>query len=179
MGNEQKKSKAPAPKVPTPAEIKTYIMVIQGKINLYRNKRIESIRKKKKEIEKSLRENNLDVAKAKMDSIIREEDMMDSIIREEDMMTVYDILTPLCEILKERVTYIITSSECPPDLRAQLDSVMYASTRVEISEFQVLRDLILRKYGTNYLQKADQNVDRLVNVNLVEKLKIKPAMSIW
>ena len=47
MGNEQKKSKAPAPKVPTAAEIKTYIMVIQGKINLYRNKRIESIRKKK------------------------------------------------------------------------------------------------------------------------------------
>ena len=169
MGNEQKKSKAPAPKVPTPAEIKTYIMVIQGKINLYRNKRIESIRKKKKEIEKSLRENNLDVAKAKMDSIIREE----------DMMTVYDILTPLCEILKERVTYIITSSECPPDLRAQLDSVMYASTRVEISEFQVLRDLILRKYGTNYLQKADQNVDRLVNVNLVEKLKIKPASDVF
>ena len=169
MGNEQKKSKAPAPKVPTAAEIKTYIMVIQGKINLYRNKRIESIRKKKKEIEKSLRENNLDVAKAKMDSIIREE----------DMMTVYDILTPLCEILKERVTYIITSSECPPDLRAQLDSVMYASTRVEISEFQVLRDLILRKYGTNYLQKADQNVDRLVNVNLVEKLKIKPASDVF
>ena len=70
MGNEQKKSKAPAPKVPTPAEIKTYIMVIQGKINLYRNKRIESIRKKKKEIEKSLRENNREVDKAKMDALM-------------------------------------------------------------------------------------------------------------
>ena len=57
---------------------------------------------------------------------------------DEDMITVFDILTPLCEILSERVTYIIASTECPADLRAQLDSILYASTRVEIPEFQVL-----------------------------------------
>ena len=84
---------------------------------------------------KCLKENNLDVAKAKMDSIIREE----------DMITCYDILGPLCEILKERVTYIMTSSECPPDLRAQLDSLIYASTRVEIEELQTLRQIIAKK----------------------------------
>ena len=169
MGNEQqKKGKMPAPKPPSAAEIKTYIMIIQNKIALYRNKKVSSIKQKQKEIEKCLRENNLDVAKAKMDSIIREE----------DMITVYDILTPLCEILKERVTYIISSTECPPDLRAQLDSVLYASTRVEISEFQVLRDLILRKYGQNYIAKADANVDKLVNVNLEEKLRVKSASDV-
>ena len=169
MGNEQqKKGKMPVPKPPSAAEIKTYIMIIQNKIALYRNKKVSSIKQKKKEIEKCLRENNLDVAKAKMDSIIREE----------DMITVYDILTPLCEILKERVTYIISSTECPPDLRAQLDSVLYASTRVEISEFQVLRDLILRKYGQNYIAKADANVDKLVNVNLEEKLRVKSASDV-
>ena len=169
MGNEQKKAKGPAPKIPTAAEIKTYIMIIQNRMLLYRNKRVSSIKQKKKEIERCLRENNLDVAKAKMDSIIRDE----------DMITIYDILGPLCEILKERVTYIISSSECPPDLRAQLDSVMYASNRVEVAEFQTLRDLIMRKYGINYLQKADSNVDRLVNVNLVEKLKVKPASDVF
>ena len=36
---------------------------------------------------------NLDIAKAKMESIIRLE----------DTITVYDILGPLCEILKERI----------------------------------------------------------------------------
>ena len=100
---------------------------------------------------------------------------MDSLIREEDYITAYDILSPLLEILKERVTYIITSSECPADLRAQLDSVIYASTRLEFEELFRLRDLIMRKYGTAYIQKAESNVDKLVNINLVEKLKIKPA----
>jgi len=165
MGNEQKKSKAQVIPMPTPAEIKTFIMIAQTKLNLFRNKKLEIIKKKKNEIAISLKENNLDVAKAKMDSLIREE----------DYITAYDILGPLLEILKERVTYIISSNECPPDLRAQLDSVIYASTRLEFEELYKLRDLIMRKYGSAYIQKAENNVDKLVNINLVEKLKIKPA----
>ena len=140
-------------------------MIAQNRLSLSRNKRIDTIRKKKSEIIKSLQENNLDVAKAKMDSLIREE----------DLITSYDILTPLLEILKERVTYIISSIECPSDLRAQLDSVIYASTRMDFEELLKLRDLIGKKYGTDYIQKADNNADKLVNINLVEKLKIKPA----
>ena len=170
MGNEQKgKGKSSAPTMPTTNEIKTYIMIIQNKFTLFRNKKIASIKQKKKEIAKCLKENNLDVAKAKMDSIIREE----------DMITVYDILGPLCEILKERVTYIISNSECPPDLRAQLDSVIYASTRLEFEELHRFRDMIMRRYGQNYVMKADSNADKLVNVNLVEKLRIKPASDVF
>ena len=166
MGNEQpRKGKNPPVHVPTQAEIKTYIMIAQNKLSLFRNKKVDSIRKKRQEIAKCLRENNLDVAKAKMDSIIREE----------DYITAYDILGPLLEILKERVTYIITSTECPPDLRAQLDTVIYASSRLEFEELYRIRDLIMRKYGSGYITKADSNVDKLVNINLVEKLRIKPA----
>ena len=162
MGNDQKQKGPVVVPMPTPAEIKTYIMIAQTKLNLFRNKKIEIIKKKKIEIANCLKENNLDVAKAKMDSLIREE----------DYITAYDILSPLLEILKERVTYIITSAECPPDLRAQLDSVIYASTRLEFEELFKLRDLIMRKYGSAYIQKAESNVDKLVNINLVEKLKI-------
>ena len=164
MGNAQKDN-GPTIKQVAPSEIKSFIMVAQNRLSLSRNKRLDSMRKKKTEIIKSLQENNLDVAKAKMDSLIREE----------DSITVYDILNPLLEILKERVTYIFTSIECPPDLRAQLDSVIYASTRLEFEELLKLRDLIGIKYGSDYIQKADNNADKLVNVNLVEKLKIKPA----
>ena len=165
MGNNQKDNTQPVVKIPTAAEIKTFIMIAQNRIMLFRNKKIDSIKKKKGEIVNCLKENNLDVAKAKMDSLIREE----------DYITAYDILTPLLEILKERVTYIITSTECPADLRAQLDSVIFASTRIECEELYKLRDLIMLKYGSAYIQKADSNIDKLVNVNLVEKLKVKPA----
>ena len=169
MGNDQNKNnKQPTSKAPTVTEIKTYIMVIQNKLTLFRNKKISSIKQKRQEAIKSLKENNLDVAKAKMDSIIREE----------DLITCYDILGPLCEVLKERVTYIMSNSECPQDLRTKLDSLIYASTRMEMEELQTLRNIIMRKYGSHYISKADTNADKLVNVNLVEKLRIKPASDV-
>ena len=166
MGNEngKKSKKGPVVHIPTASEIKTFIMIAQNKLTLFRNKKIAIIKSKKMEIAKSLKENNLDIAKAKMDSLIREE----------DYITAYDILGPLLEILKERVTYIITSTECPPDLRAQLDTVIYASTRLEFEELFRLRDLIMRKYGSAYIAKAESNADKLVNINLIEKLRIKP-----
>ena len=167
MGNDSN-NKAPTVHIPTTMEVKTYIMVAQTKLTLNRNKRINEIKRKKSEAASSLKQNNLEVAKAKMDSIIRLE----------DIITCYDILGPLCEILKERVTYIMSSFECPPDLRAQLDSVIYASTRMEIEELHLLRNLIAKKYGVAYVNKADTNVDKLVNVNLIEKLKVKNSSDV-
>ena len=166
MGNDLLgKKEVPVKKVPTAIEVKTYIMVAKNKLTLYRNKKVNAIKMKRKEIGKCLRENNLDVAKAKMESVIREE----------DTITVYDILGPICEILKEKVTYLLSNCECPPDLRAALDTVIYASTRIEVEEFHKLRELVMLKYGEAYINKADSNADKLVNVNLIEKLKVKPA----
>ena len=111
-----------------PIEIKTYVMTAQNKMTLYRNKKVYEIKKKKDEAISALKQNNLDIAKAKMESIIRLE----------DQIIVYDILGPLCEVLKERITYICTAAEPPNDIRAQLDTLIYASTRLEIDDLYKL-----------------------------------------
>jgi len=167
MGNDNKKNKGPTVAPPVrPIEIRTYVMTCQNKMSLYRNKKVYEIKKKKDEAISALKQNNLDIAKAKMESIIRLE----------DTITVYDILGPLCEILKERITYLCEAQECPPDLKAQLDTIIYASSRIDIDDLYQLRNLVLRKYGSYYVEAADQNKDGLVNVNVVEKLKIKPPI---
>ena len=167
MGNDNKKDKGPTVAPPVrPIEIRTYVMTCQNKMSLYRNKKVYEIKKKKDEAISALKQNNLDIAKAKMESIIRLE----------DTITVYDILGPLCEILKERITYLCEAQECPPDLKAQLDTIIYASSRIDMDDLYQLRNLVLRKYGSYYVEAADQNKDGLVNVNVVEKLKIKPPI---
>ena len=52
MGNEtgKKSKKGPAVKIPTPAEIKTFIMIAQNKLVLFRNKKVALIKTKKMEI---------------------------------------------------------------------------------------------------------------------------------
>ena len=48
MGNDQNKNRpATSSKQPTAIEVKTYIMVIQNKLTLFRNKKINSIKQKK------------------------------------------------------------------------------------------------------------------------------------
>ena len=167
MGNDNNKSKGPKVAPPVrPIEIKTYVMSCQNKMSLYRNKKIYEIKKKKDEAIAALKQNNLDIAKAKMESIIRLE----------DTITVYDILGPLCEILKERITYLCEAQEVPPDIKAQLDTIIYASSRIDVDDLFTLRNLVQRKFGTYYIEAADQNKDGLVNVNVVEKLKIRPPV---
>ena len=167
MGNGSEKSKAPATLPPIkPIEIKAYVMACQSKMSLFRNKKVYEIKKKKDEAILGLKQNNLDIAKAKMESIIRSE----------DMITVYDILGPLCEILKERITYLCEASEVPIDIKPQLDTIIYASTRVDIEELLQLRTLVQRKFGNYYIQAAEQNKDGTVNINVVEKLRIKPPV---
>ena len=94
----------------------------------------------------------------------------------EDTITVYDILGPLCEILKERITYLCEAQEVPADIKAQLDTIIYASSRIDVDDLYQLRSLVQRKFGTYYIDAADQNKDGLVNINVVEKLKIKPPV---
>ena len=59
------------------------------------------------------------------------------------------------------------------DWNAFLYSIIYASIRVEIGEFLILKDIILRKYDYFYITIADCNEDKKVNANLFEKLKFK------
>ena len=162
FGNSKKKE-TPVETVPTVGDMKTYIQICQKKITLFRNKKIDSIKRKKLDIIDQLQKSNLDLAKSKMDSLMRDEDFIDA----------YDILGPLIEILLERIIYINSSNECPPDIRAQLDAIIYASSRLEIEEFMKFKDLIRRKYGQAYITKAENNADNLIDPVLIQKLQVK------
>ena len=169
MGNDEPEVRVHQPRPVRPIEVKTYLMTCQNKLALYRNKKIYEIKKKKEEIITALKQNNLDIAKSKMETIMRLE----------DLIVVYDILTPLCEVLKERITYLLTATEPPVDIKAQLDTLMYASSRIELDDLYKLRHLVQKKYGIYYIQAADQNRDGLVNVNVIEKLRVKPPSNVF
>ena len=164
MGNDEPQVPVHYSQPVRPIEVKTYLMTCQNKMSLYRNKKVYEIQKKKEEAIAAIKQSNIDIAKSKMETIMRLE----------DLIVVYDILGPLCEILKERVTYLLTATQPPADVRPQLDTLIYASTRIEMEDLYKLRHLVKKQYGTYYTDAANQNRDGLVNPNVVEKLSIKP-----
>ena len=161
--NSQIPNTEPPKKEITKNELKAMILVCQTKLSLFRNKKVALIKTKKEEIKKFLKQNNLEVAKIKMDTIIREE----------DYITVYDILGSLCEILKEKVTYMLSNDKCPVDLIAPIHNLIYSSSRFEIEDLQKLTEIFGEKYGKKFVEDAKNNVSKLVNVNVVNKLEVK------
>ena len=163
IGSSRKKpEKKEEPKPVTAEELKNLIKISQERCKLYRNKKVDNIRKTEEEIANCLKSNNLDLAKAKMDNLCKFE----------DLVTAYDIIHPILEIIKEKCTYIISYSECPAELRAPLDSIIYAANKLEIQELMLFKEKILQKYGSSYISKAENNMDKLVNENLVAKLRV-------
>ena len=162
MGASSSKTKVEKPKI-TIKDLSSLLNVMQLKTQQSKTKKVHDTLKKKGEIVDLLKNNNMEMAMAKMDSILRND----------DFIAAYDILIPLIEILKEKCTYIVSNDECPAEIRPQLDTVLYAARRIEIEEYMKFKDKIQLKYGEAYIIKADNNSDKLVNENLVEKLGVK------
>lgn len=159
---EEKEPKRP--KYDISLEFKTYVMSAQAKINIYRQRKVNAIQQRRKELANLLRANNIEVAKAKMETIMRDE----------DIIAAYDILSPIFEILKEKVTYILSSTSCPNDMHPQIDTLIYAAHRLEVEEMIKLKEVIRSKYGDSYIIQAYQNDFGKVNENIISKLLVKP-----
>ena len=92
---------------------------------------------------------------------------MKRILEQEDLVIIYDILNSIIEFLKVKCNDIVSNDVCPAELRASLDSIIYAAPYC--IELQLFRERISKKYGSEYISKVDNNTDFLVNEVLVEK----------
>ena len=162
IGSSTKRPEKEEKKPITANELKNLIKITQERCKLYHNKKADQVRRTEKEIAECLKKNNLDMARAKMDNLLKAE----------DMIVAYDILLPILEIVSEKCIYIVSNTECPAELRAPLDSIIYAASRAEIEELVQFKDKILQHYGADYISKAENNSDKLVNENLVAKLRV-------
>jgi hypothetical protein len=128
----------------------------------YYNEKESNINRLKEELVKYLNQKDFNSSKEKMYSIIKEE----------DGMIIYDILNRIIETIKNNLETIISNDECPNELKANLNTIIYSADRLEIKELKEFREIIKQKYGTAYISSVDNNEELLVNEVLVEKLKI-------
>jgi hypothetical protein len=96
---------------------------------------------------------------------------MKKILKEEDDIIIFVLLNRIIETLKGKINLLIDSKECPPTLKASLNTILFSAAQLEIKELKEFREIIKEKYGQEYLSKTDNNEELLVNEVLVEKLK--------
>ena len=145
-----------------PDKLRSLIDSSKNKCKEEKAKKIETINKNKSEIMKCIKENNMKLANNKTDNLIKDE----------NYVAVYDILDPILDLIKSKCNYIISTNECPEDLRYYLDSLLYATIRLDIDELMTFKDKISKIYGQYYIENAINDKDKKVNKDLIEKLKI-------
>ena len=137
MGNRETKT------VVSKIQLHTSIVTIEAKLKQLRTKKTNENKKKIKDIVSLLKNKNIVLAKLKMDLVIR--DMR--------LISACDILIHYCQTITDKITYILTSTYPPEDIREALDTIIWSSIRLSdyINEFNSLCKSIEVLYGTVYI----------------------------
>ena len=144
-----------------PKHLKDLLESSQKTFKTYITEKNDTISHIKEEIEKYLQSKDINSLKEKMKKFLSEE----------DDITIYDILNRIVQTLKEKVTSLSENKNCPNELKAPLNTVIYAAPKLEIKELKEFRDIFKNKYGSNYISKVDKDEENLINEVLIEKLK--------
>ena len=145
-----------------PEYLKELIEASQKEFKKYQTEKDETIRKTKEEIVNDLNSKNKNSSKEKMKIILKAE----------DDIIIYNILDHCLKTLKEKVASLSENKECPMELKAPLNTMIYAAPKYKIKELKEFRNVFKEKYGSKYIDNVDENEDHLVNEVLIEKINI-------
>ncbi|KAJ2032148.1 Vacuolar protein sorting-associated protein ist1 [Coemansia sp. S610] len=97
---------------------------------------------------------------------------VESIIREDLTIEALEMVELYCELLAARLGLIDQSRTLDPGVSEAVHSLIYASTRVDVRELTMLREMLVAKYGKEMVLEAMENGKGLVNAKLVKKLSV-------
>ncbi|KAJ2457745.1 Transcription initiation protein spt3 [Coemansia sp. RSA 2424] len=95
---------------------------------------------------------------------------VENIIREDLTIEALEIVELYCELLTARVGLIDQSRTIDPGVSEAVYSLIYASTRIDVRELAMLRDMLTAKYGKDLVLEAMENSTGMASAKLVRKL---------
>ncbi|KAJ2847384.1 Vacuolar protein sorting-associated protein ist1, partial [Coemansia erecta] len=98
---------------------------------------------------------------------------VESIIREDFNIEALEMVELYCELLSARAGLIDQSRTVDPDISDAVWAIIYASTRAEVRELILLRDMLTSKFGADVVKSAIDNAENQVDPKLVRKLSPK------
>lgn len=165
---------------------KTLLMIISKKLMSLKNKKLADILNKKNELIELIRSNQLESAKFKTEYLIRDEELVKtyeiiSIICISTIEIIYSVFYNLVNNQQEfdinnKFTKIKKSTKFivlpPQDSRHYIDTIIYCSTRINIDEFNSLKEIFIDNFGNFYVQNAASNAYGHVKEEIVRTLSL-------
>jgi vacuolar protein sorting-associated protein IST1 len=98
---------------------------------------------------------------------------VEHVIREDFTIEAYEILSLLCDLLSERIRYLASEPQCPPDLYEAVCTLIWAAHRTDIAELLEVKKQLGKKYGKEFVEEAMENKNNCVNERVMHKLSVQ------
>lgn len=142
------------------ASLKANLQMAVSRLTMMKNKRLNQISMAKCEIADLLQNGKEEMAMVKVESIINSE----------NFNTAMEVLIMFCAQLNERVFQITAAVNVPNDLDVAIQTVIWASCKIECKELIEVRQNIGAKFGFDYCRGAADNKHGQVNSVVRDKL---------
>ncbi|KAH3763526.1 P-type ATPase [Pelomyxa schiedti] len=145
------------------AGLQLNVTLAMNRIQVRRQKNVESIKKSKKEVAELLAEGKDEKARIKTGAIVVEEYMTD----------VLNVVTLSCQQLLGRVDLIGTKGKCAADLREPCCTIVYAAPYLDDQpELMKVRAMLLARFGNKFPNECVE--DTAISPKVVTRLKREP-----
>ncbi|KAJ2735052.1 Vacuolar protein sorting-associated protein ist1 [Coemansia sp. BCRC 34962] len=144
------------------AKFKVELKLASNRLKLLQAKKSSLNLKARREIAPLLEAGKIESATIRVEGIIRE----DLVIEALEMVELY------CELLIARLGLIDQSRVLDPGVSEAIHSLIYASTRIDVRELTMLREMLVAKFGKELVMEAIENAKGSVNAKLVRKLSV-------
>ena len=111
---------------------------------------------------------------------------VENIILSDITTELLEILELYCELLLARASLLDAAAPpdwvqkekgvnyCDPGLEEAVNSIIYAAPRTDVKELQMVRNLLVDKFGKEFALRAMENRDDRVAKRVVDKLRVEP-----
>lgn len=104
---------------------------------------------------------------------------VEHVIKSKNMLDAFALIESYCNLLKQNVSLIEKSKDCPDELKEAIGSLSYASSRIgDFPELQHMRDFFTSKFGQECVSQSIESLGNFgVNEKIIPKLsRRKPSL---
>ena len=76
----------------------------------------------------------------------------------------------------QRSRLIAAEKECPEDLKSAIHTIIWAANRSDVPELHEVKKQFVKKYGQEWVERAEKDQERLVNERVTHKLSIRVSV---
>jgi len=141
---------------------KVNLKLALNRMKIQKNKKTNEVKTSRKAIADLLRQGKEEIARVKVESVIRDDMMLQA----------FEIIELFAELVLSRLSMVKMQAGCPFDLKEAICTLIYCAPRMEAKELLEVRSQFIEKYGKAFASEAMENKGHCVNEKVIHKLSV-------